>query len=93
MTGCATAHEEDSALSQGNVLKMVKNPYLKESQWGWQIDPQGLRTLLNFLYDRYQKPLFIVENGLGARDTVEPDGKIHDSYRIAYLNDHLYRSA
>ena len=91
MTGCATAHEEDSALSQGNVLKMVKNPYLKESQWGWQIDPQGLRTLLNFLYDRYQKPLFIVENGLGARDTVEPDGKIHDSYRIAYLNDHLYQ--
>lgn len=91
MTGCATAHEEDSASSQGNMLKMVKNPYLKESQWGWQIDPQGLRTLLNFLYDRYQKPLFIVENGLGARDTVEADGKIHDSYRIAYLNDHLYQ--
>ena len=91
MTGCATAHEEDREVVQGNVLKMIKNPYLKASQWGWQIDPVGLRTILNMLYDRYQKPLFIVENGLGARDTVSEDGKIHDTYRIAYLNDHLYQ--
>ena len=91
MTGCATAHEEDREVVQGNVLKMIKNPYLKASQWGWQIDPVGLRTILNMLYDRYQKPLFIVENGLGARDTISEDGKIHDTYRIAYLNDHLYQ--
>ncbi len=56
---------------------------------GWQIDPVGLRVLLNTLWDRYQKPLFIVENGLGAKDSVEADGSIQDDYRIAYLNDHL----
>lgn len=68
---------------------MVPNPHLPSSEWGWQIDPQGLRLLMNELYDRYQKPLFIVENGLGARDRVEADGSINDDYRIAYLNDHL----
>ncbi|MDR1470094.1 MAG: glycoside hydrolase family 1 protein, partial [Spirochaetaceae bacterium] len=65
----------------------VKNPYLKTSAWDWEIDPLGLRTLLNFLYDRYQKPLFIVENGLGAKDVVEADGSINDDYRIDYLRD------
>ncbi|MDE9448151.1 family 1 glycosylhydrolase, partial [Xenorhabdus bovienii] len=59
------------------------------SEWGWQIDPLGLRTVLNLLWDRYQKPLFIVENGLGAKDTPEADGSIQDDYRIQYLNDHL----
>lgn len=69
----------------GNVVKSVKNPYLETSDWGWQIDPLGLRITLNYLYDRYQKPLFIVENGLGAKDTIEEDGSILDDYRIDYL--------
>jgi 6-phospho-beta-glucosidase len=66
-----------------------KNPYLQTSDWGWAIDPKGLRYSLNLLYDRYQIPLMIVENGLGAVDKVEEDGSIHDSYRIDYLRDHL----
>ncbi len=65
------------------------NPYLEASDWGWQIDPVGLRLTLNKLYDRYQVPLFIVENGLGALDTVEKDGSIHDHYRIDYLRKHV----
>ncbi len=88
MSGCATA-DKTAALARGNVLDMVPNPHLPASEWGWQIDPQGLRLLLNMLADRYQKPLFIVENGLGARDKAEADGAINDDYRIAYLNDHL----
>ena len=70
-------------------MKSVKNPYLKESEWGWQIDPLGLRVTLNTLYDRYQKPLFIVENGLGAVDRLEEDGSIIDGYRINYLEEHI----
>lgn len=66
-----------------------KNPYLEASDWGWQIDSVGLRITLNKLYDRYQVPLFIVENGLGALDKVEADGSIHDSYRIDYLKAHI----
>jgi 6-phospho-beta-glucosidase len=73
----------------GNLFGGVKNPYLKASDWGWQIDPLGLRIALNFLYDRYQKPLFIVENGLGAKDVVEADGSINDDYRIEYLREHI----
>lgn len=75
--------------TEGNVVKSVKNPYLKTSDWGWQIDPLGLRITLNSLYDRYQKPLFIVENGLGAKDIVEEDGSIIDDYRIEYLREHI----
>lgn len=75
--------------TSGNVFASVKNPYLKASEWGWQIDPLGLRITLNALYDRYQKPLFIVENGLGAKDTVEADGSIHDAYRIEYMRAHI----
>ena len=89
MTGCVTTDEELNQKSRGNILDMVPNPHLASSEWGWQIDPEGLRYLLNVLWERYQKPLFIVENGLGARDTVEADGSINDDYRIAYLNDHL----
>ena len=70
-------------------MKSVKNPYLKLSKWGWAIDPLGLRITMNQLYDRYQKPLFIVENGLGAQDTIEPDGSINDDYRIDYLEKHI----
>jgi 6-phospho-beta-glucosidase len=71
------------------VIANVKNPYLKASEWGWQIDPLGLRVTMNTLYDRYQKPLFIVENGLGANDVVEADGSIHDSYRVEYMRAHI----
>lgn len=78
-----------SAESKFNVIGGDPNPYLKSTPWGWPIDPTGLRYVLNELYDRYQKPLFIVENGLGAVDVVEPDGTIQDDYRIDYLRDHL----
>ena len=78
----------------GNVFyDDVKNPYLEESEWGWAIDPKGLRWYLNELYDRYQIPLMIVENGLGAVDTVEEDGSIHDGYRINYLRSHIKQMA
>ncbi|WP_034915005.1 6-phospho-beta-glucosidase [Erwinia sp. 9145] len=89
MTGCVTADKELDKRTRGNILSMVPNPHLPASEWGWQIDPLGLRVLMNQLYDRYEKPLFIVENGLGARDKQEADGSINDDYRIAYLNDHL----
>ncbi len=67
----------------------VPNPHVKASDWGWQIDPIGLRYALNLLYERYQKPLFIVENGFGAIDKVEEDGSINDDYRIDYLRAHI----
>ncbi|MBS5285025.1 MAG: 6-phospho-beta-glucosidase [Clostridiales bacterium] len=79
--------------STGNAFKGTRNPYLKASEWGWQIDPLGLRITMNTLYDRYQKPLFIVENGLGAKDELIPDGKgswtVDDTYRIEYLKAHI----
>lgn len=78
-----------NAKTEGNVFSSLKNPYLKASEWGWQIDPLGLRTTMNDIYDRYQKPLFVVENGLGAVDTVEANGDIHDDYRIDYLREHI----
>ena len=67
----------------------VPNPHVKASDWGWQIDPVGLRYSLNILYERYQKPLFIVENGFGAIDKIEPNGEINDDYRIEYLKAHI----
>lgn len=74
----------------GNAaIHAVVNPYLKASEWGWQIDPLGLRITLNTLYDRYQKPLFIVENGLGANDEVLEDGSVKDPYRIDYMREHI----
>lgn len=79
--------------TQGNLFAGIENPYLKASEWGWQIDPQGLRLTLNKYWDRYQKPLFIVENGLGAIDQLitDEDGNktVKDDYRIQYMNDHL----
>jgi 6-phospho-beta-glucosidase len=74
---------------KGNFIGGVKNPFLKASDWGWEIDPVGLRVSLNQLYDRYQKPLMVVENGLGAYDKVEEDGSINDDYRIDYLREHI----
>ncbi|WP_342607954.1 6-phospho-beta-glucosidase [Vibrio tritonius] len=91
MTGCASADPQEMEKADANMLQMIANPYLQASEWGWQIDPVGLRYLLNFLYDRYQKPLFIVENGLGAKDVLNNEGVVEDDYRIAYLNDHLYQ--
>ncbi|EOH89013.1 glycoside hydrolase family 1 protein [Enterococcus villorum] len=81
--------DPDAATSAGNLLGGVKNPFLEASEWGWQIDPEGLRIALNELYNRYEKPLFIVENGLGAIDKVEADGSINDDYRIDYLRRHI----
>lgn len=75
--------------SGGNVFASAKNPYLECSQWGWPIDPMGFRITLNALYDRYQKPLFVVENGIGAVDAVKEDGSIDDDYRIDYLRSHI----
>lgn len=72
-----------------NVISGDPNPYLEVTPWGWPVDPLGLRYVLNEFYDRYQKPLFIVENGLGAVDKIEADGTIRDDYRIEYLRDHL----
>ncbi|CUO72948.1 MULTISPECIES: 6-phospho-beta-glucosidase [Clostridium] len=82
-----TNKDEESV--SGNMMGGKKNPYLQASDWGWQIDPVGLRISLNNLYNRYQKPLFIVENGLGAIDAVEEDGSINDDYRIDYLRKHI----
>lgn len=79
---------EDTATA-GNMLGGIKNPYLNASDWGWQIDSEGLRISLNNLYDRYQIPLFVVENGLGAIDKIKEDGTINDDYRIDYLRRHI----
>lgn len=93
MSTCETADWEKRSTAKTNVMGGVPNPCLKASEWGWQIDPQGLRYVLNLFWDRWQKPLFIVENGLGAADELIDDGKggktVDDPYRIAYLNDHL----
>ena len=97
MSSCATADPEKNLKGKGNLIGGVPNPYLKASDWGWQIDPEGLRYILNLLYDRYQKPLFIVENGLGAFDELITDENgnktVNDDYRITYLNDHLVQVA
>lgn len=83
------ASSDDAAVkASGNLFGGVKNPYLTESEWGWTIDPIGIRICLKELYDRYKLPLMIVENGLGAKDEVI-DGQIHDEYRIAYLREHI----
>ncbi len=88
MSTC-TSTDPNAAKLRGNLIKGVKNPYLEASEWGWQIDPKGLRYTLNKIYDRYEKPMMVVENGLGAVDTQEEDGTIHDSYRIDYLKKHI----
>lgn len=92
-SSCASADRERAGEGKGNILMGISNPALKASQWGWQIDPKGLRYVLNCLWDRYQKPLFIVENGLGALDTLEKgdDGvwTVDDEYRIDYLREHI----
>ncbi|WP_102337879.1 glycoside hydrolase family 1 protein [Collinsella provencensis] len=73
----------------GNLVMANKNPYLESTEWGWQIDPLGLRVTLNQMYDRYGLPLYIAENGLGTADVLEADGSVHDPYRIDYLRKHI----
>ena len=89
MSACESATEGTGG--EGNLIGGVPNPTLQASEWGWQIDPVGLRIILNEYWDRWQKPLFIVENGLGAKDQLV-DGTVNDDYRIAYLNDHLVQA-
>ena len=88
MSGTITVDEEINKTS-GNMLTGVKNPFLEASEWGWEVDPIGLNIILQNLYNKYEVPLFIVENGLGAKDKVEEDGSIIDNYRIDYLESHI----
>lgn len=87
MSNCI-GKDKNAKQAEGNLITGLKNPYLTASEYGWQIDPQGLRYILNSFYDRYQIPLMIVENGLGAKDQVEGE-QVHDNYRIAYLKEHV----
>lgn len=87
-TGCVTT-EKNENLALGNLAFGISNPHLKTSQWGWQIDPNGLRYFLNEIYDRYQLPIMVVENGLGQVDVLEADHTIHDDYRIDYMRQHI----
>ena len=93
-SNCATCDPSLGEPSRSNMTpELRKNPYSDVTEWGWQIDPKGLRYTLNRFYARYQKPLFIAENGLGARDELIPDGNgsftVNDDYRIAYMKEHL----
>ncbi|WP_341931460.1 6-phospho-beta-glucosidase [Streptococcus pluranimalium] len=85
----ASGDPEVNEKTAGNIFASIKNPYLEASEWGWQIDPLGLRITLNTIWDRYQKPMFIVENGLGAVDTPDENGYVEDDYRIDYLRSHI----
>lgn len=89
MSNAVQANAEGSGSAVSGFEGSVPNPHVKASDWGWQIDPVGLRYSLAALYERYQKPLFIVENGFGAIDKPEADGQINDDYRIAYLKAHI----
>lgn len=89
---CTAFDTKGLKVTKANRMEGGYNKYLPTSDWGWQIDPIGLRTILINLYDRYQKPLFIVENRLGAKDSLTTSGKIHDDYRIDYLRQHKFLS-
>lgn len=93
MSSAVTVTGDESDTVAGNLLGGVRNPFLKASEWGWQIDPVGLRIALNELYNRYQKPVFVVENGLGAVDEITAEGQIIDDYRIDYLRAHIEQMA
>ena len=88
MSSLITTHEIKNQVG-GNFTTGARNEYLEYSDWGWAFDPDGLQYYLEMIYDRYQRPLMVVENGLGAFDTVEEDGSIHDSYRIDYYREHI----
>lgn len=85
----AASNHEDNQFSYNERTDLVTNPFVPQSDWGWQVDPQGLRYALNWLTDRYHTPLFIVENGIGAIDKLTNDGHVHDEYRIDYLKAHI----
>lgn len=89
MSNCIGNATGNAKTVEGNIVVGLKNPYLEASDWGWQIDPKGLRYSLNAIYDRYQIPIMVVENGLGAKDVKEADGSVHDGYRIDYLKKHI----
>lgn len=89
MSLLAAADENGLEMTAGNTVVGGKNPYLPTTEWGWTVDPVGLRISLLELYDRYEKPLFIVENGMGAKDALNNDGSIHDDYRIDYFRKHF----
>ena len=89
MSTCVAKNPTDEASVAGNLAGGLKNPYLKASDWGWQIDPKGLRYTLNEIYNRYNIPLMVVENGLGAKDILNPDKTVDDDYRINYLRQHI----
>ncbi len=86
---CIAANPNPEDMAAGNLFASAKNPYLKYSEWGWPIDPMGLRITLNNIYDRYQMPMFLVENGLGAMDFPDENGFVADDYRIEYLSAHI----
>lgn len=88
MSTIVTTHVVKDSVS-GNFSAGARNEYLEYSDWGWALDPVGLRYYLEMIYDRYELPLMVVENGLGAFDTVEEDGSIHDPYRIDYFRKHI----
>lgn len=88
LTGCASSNL-NLVKANGNMVMGIKNPYLSSSEWGWQIDPLGLRYFVNLIYNRYHLPIMVVENGIGANDTLTKDHRIHDDYRIDYLRSHL----
>ena len=79
----------NNEVTQGNMMRMMRNPFLEASEWGWTVDPIGLRICLNQFYDRYQIPVFCVENGFGAHDELTEDGKVHDPYRIDYYRKNI----
>ena len=90
-SSCVAKDDAGLKKTAANTNIAIKNPYIPSSDWGWQIDPDGLRYTLNLLHDRYpHTPLMIVENGFGAFDTVEEDGSIHDDYRIDYFKGHIH---
>lgn len=89
MSTCCASEDTGIATTGGNMTFGVKNPYLKSNDWGWQVDPVGLRIALVELYSRFELPIMVVENGLGAADTISEDGKIHDEYRVQYFREHI----
>lgn len=88
-SSCVTTHEDIEKDGAGNLNLGAKNKYIKYSDWGWGMDPDGLHYFLSEIYNRYEIPLMVVENGLGAVDKLEADGSVHDPYRIDYLRDHI----
>jgi len=88
-TDVCAAHPEEHGATDGNMHRSIANPHLKQTEWGWTIDPLGLRISLNQIWDRYQIPVMIVENGFGAIDVREKDGSVHDQGRIDYMRTHI----